>query len=818
MTVEIYRPATAAFLPGSGGISQNVVLHEIFNDVDLVGRPLTIGNFVSSSAAGGFISATTSTYTPYVELGDAAFIDTSNDQILTGTVFQEVLTNFPLGSEIVTGLFLEIAMLTPKPNGTVQTETIDKTLLDKIGFAARQNGSNTTVSIAPGGLPTISEFDLVTLDVATAAEALGSVQPRQARAVADNAVLTARLEDPTIPDDDAVSNQLTRQVLRNETIVTANSFAVLSDEVATRASGLARVVDYLDSPRIVAVSSTVVIDPDTSMGATRIDIDILRDKPRVALPPGQAVAAGAAMRQLQGIYDSIIEASIFNTGLPNASTLSPNSSMGIFVQALSQPGVIAVQLSPGNLLQLPGLGFSPEANARITAAVLGGETVLVPSRAVNVNGIPRIAWLQKDASNNTVAVSDNGLHNATDEEFSVLGMVRALINYLKTLFGKGGPGSGPVNGGANAAKNVKNLEQGVSRTFVAGAEVLGNVATANFMTGESTARRLGLGDPPIGDLLFGNFPRADAPDDLAFASEVVAANLLGGTLSGAARTTSGLISGSLAASWNSNATNVFATTTLSAPNAAVFKDGQMIGSGVIARSSTVSTAVQISGSNSFAASGVGTLSFYGPAEVSLGVSGEWASYSATATGSLTITLTADGLTLNGQALAAGTYTIIANSATLSGSGATTAPNFSGTATVTATSAALNLGPSTGNVTLGGSAIPLSSGAAFAGYSGSLGLVANGDGTETATLSGTASKVLAISGSPAALTTDQNTSTSFQVHVNTSFADTYDQSVIAPPGWIVTIDNSGNITALPSAGLQSGTHLIEVIARPSTIPI
>ena len=232
------------------------------------------------------------------------------------------------------------------------------------------------------------------------------------------------------------------------------------------------------------------------------------------------------------------------------------------------------------------------------------------------------------------------------------------------------------------------------------------------MTGQSTGRRLGLGDPPIGNLLFGNFPRADASNNLAFASEFVAANLLGGTLSGAARTTSGLISGSLAASWNSNATNVFATTTLSTPNATVFKDGRVVGTGVIARSSSVSTAIQISGSNSYAASGVGTLSFYGPAEVSLGVSGEWESYSANATGSLTITLTADGLTLNGQTLAAGTYTIIASSVTLFGSGATTAPNFSGTATVNATSATLNLGPSTGNVTLGGSAIPLSSGARF----------------------------------------------------------------------------------------------------------
>ena len=67
--------------------------------------------------------------------------------------------------------------------------------------------------------------------------------------------------------------------------------------------------------------------------------------------------------------------------------------------------------------------------------------------------------------------------------------------------------------------------------------------------------------------------------------------------------------------------------------------------------------------------GQGSLSFYGPAETSLGVSGDWTSYSATATGSVTITLTTDGLSLNGQTLPAGTYTITTSSATLTGSGA-----------------------------------------------------------------------------------------------------------------------------------------------------
>src|SRR5262249_25065142 len=43
LTAEIYSQASAAFGLGDG-LSNTVVLDHVFNDVDLVGRPLTIGN------------------------------------------------------------------------------------------------------------------------------------------------------------------------------------------------------------------------------------------------------------------------------------------------------------------------------------------------------------------------------------------------------------------------------------------------------------------------------------------------------------------------------------------------------------------------------------------------------------------------------------------------------------------------------------------------------------------------------------------------------------------------------------------------------
>ena len=58
---------------------------------------------------------------------------------------------------------------------------------------------------------------------------------------------------------------------------------------------------------------------------------------------------------------------------------------------------------------------------------------------------------------------------------------------------------------------------------------------------------------------------------------------------------------------------------------------------------------------------------------------------------------------------------------------------------------------------------------------------------------------------------------FQVNVNTSFADTYNLTATAPPGWTVTIDSNGNVTATPAPGLQSGTYPIQIIAQSTTNP-
>jgi len=105
LNVESYSQASALF---GLGVSSTTVLTQTFDTYSLVGNILSVGNLVQASGAGGLdISATTFTYTPYLLLGSGA-ANVSQDTVVTGTPYQEMYTNFPLGITIVTGLFLEI--------------------------------------------------------------------------------------------------------------------------------------------------------------------------------------------------------------------------------------------------------------------------------------------------------------------------------------------------------------------------------------------------------------------------------------------------------------------------------------------------------------------------------------------------------------------------------------------------------------------------------------------------------------------------------------------------------------------------------------
>jgi hypothetical protein len=260
---------------------------------------------------------------------------------------------------------------------------------------------------------------------------------------------------------------------------------------------------------------------------------------------------------------------------------------------------------------------------------------------------------------------------------------------------------------------------------------------AGSEAGAATLVKL-LPDPPLGTMLSSLTIPSSIETHQASTQVAVAAATAAGSTEGTAVVDAMSASGPLSASWSAGDASGFAVSSLTASGVTITGAGDNpVGSGVVSLMASAPVSVSISGNAQYNVNGTGTLAFYGGTGSNLGVGADWDNYSATVSGSLAITLTTDRLTLNGQALPAGTYTIDTTSATLSGTGPSTSPNFAGAASVTATGGTVNLGPGAGNVAVGGTPIDSTNVATLAGYTGTIAVSAGRSGGDSVTLDGAA---------------------------------------------------------------------------------
>ena len=118
-SAETYSQAGVSV--AENGLSTNTVLSQQFNTTDLIGKPITLGQFVNSTSLGTVVRSSTNTYSPYLIVGGVP-ANTAGDQVIRGTDFQEVLTNFPQGSQVLTGLVANVT-ITYAGSGNSQTFT-----------------------------------------------------------------------------------------------------------------------------------------------------------------------------------------------------------------------------------------------------------------------------------------------------------------------------------------------------------------------------------------------------------------------------------------------------------------------------------------------------------------------------------------------------------------------------------------------------------------------------------------------------------------------------------------------------------------------
>lgn len=300
LSAETYSSARAAF--GLGGFGTDVVLNQVFNDVDLVGRPLTVDNFVNTDREGGLgFFSVVNTYSPYIQQSDEAFPDPDQDlllrgpnELIRGQDYQEYVSNFPFGNQFLTGVFLHFTLT--GPGGVPQG--YDRTLIDRIGFAGRHTAESTPLQIDPTGPPIISALDLWTVNalpglqspavVAGQRDALAAVTDRVAALPAG-----APLDQVNLYEREIAS-------LGNENV--GILFAAACDNVQAQMAPGYQVKSYYTSPRLLISTTRQVGDH------VEVSLDLLRNDTFDTPYPGQAVSTTLFYEVLRGEFESNLEA------------------------------------------------------------------------------------------------------------------------------------------------------------------------------------------------------------------------------------------------------------------------------------------------------------------------------------------------------------------------------------------------------------------------------------------------------------------------------------------------------------------------------
>ncbi|MFM8570455.1 MAG: transglutaminase domain-containing protein, partial [Pirellula sp.] len=414
LDAEVYSEIQAAFNPGNA-LTTTRVLDRTWNAVELVGKPVTIGHFVVDTNQGGLaFSSRTIGYTPYFLVGDAADISNANDPIFTGIPFQENLTNFPLGSQFLTGLALQMDI--SGPGGS--TERFHRQLVDRVGFANRKNGTTENIPVDANAPSIIGPFDAFTVNASAA-----SIPSRVADQLANKIRTTQRrlnAVDTSVPVSAADQSLLTQQY-RDFTRLMGYRYLHESDALFNRSAALGAVRSYYDQPRLILGEAVLVPGTATSEATVELAIDLRRDAPKVILFPGQSEQAEPAFRFLQGVAATNLERSIV-ASMIDGTVQSQIVNTQSVIEAAEAQNIPLVVLIPSNLQTLENrIHASEDALARISEALAHGKVVLVPESPVQIDQRNVTAWYETDAvTGDTISVSEDGRHVAAIEYKTIL--------------------------------------------------------------------------------------------------------------------------------------------------------------------------------------------------------------------------------------------------------------------------------------------------------------------------------------------------------------------------------------------------------------
>ncbi len=851
VTVRLDREiasVTTGILPGLSPLGVENVLDVTFTAPELVGKFLTIGHFVNQNGLNApVVTSLTNIYAPYLVVADPILGSDAVESFIRGTDYQEIITNFPLSTTLFTGLFLEIDL--SGPDGP--TETLQRTLFDRIGFDLRQNGGTPQFDIdTTNATPAISPFAFWTLNISASQQS--AIPSPFIEAATALAAQEAAALDESSPQMEV--ENLMRRLLIDTTRMYLEALLLASDGRTELLANDALIRAYFDRPRVTMFSAEVPVDGDTA--SMRLEVDLRRDTIRALAAPGQNALTVPAFQAARGISESVIEASIFpdDSTVPGVEVTPPVSTSTVFTAA-QQQRIPIIGLSAENAIALDALPIAAEAKARISLALAEGKLVAVPAEPVLIGETTTSAWYEIDPqTGETISVGQNGGHLSEFAESSLLAVAITFVGF-PLLGAIGGvvafetrviPRFLSLKSEYYAKLLKESLKDGYKidvnlldrlwrRAKVAAISdvqedifdwierwrplvvlptfYLGFFGTVTGLFDDFKAKQK---DPQVPDQLLRAGVIEVLPASIAEADLNVATAAPSGAVTGTADVGSLLVEGDLDESWSSASQHRIRYDTFSATSATV-RDGSgvLVGTGAVAAQAQSSDATA-TGSVDYHVVGHGTTRFDPPGPAGLMGSTQWDQYTANLTGTITLELTTGGLLLGGVLLPAGTYSITTSAAQFTGTGATLSPNFGNAVTLDATEATVHFGAGAGSLSIGASNVDLDNDLAMVGFTGSL-QVAPAGTLDSVTVNGSASQWMQLAGSPAALVTDQNTPVSFDFDLATSLADTYTISASAPPDWHVAIDDTGRLEAMPAPGQQGGSATILLLAISQSDP-
>jgi uncharacterized membrane protein len=409
LRVRLKLEQYSAFPVNGVNLSARYVLDETFNVSQLASKRLTLGHLVSQSLAGGVFSSVTRTYTPYLGIED-------NHQGFQGDTFQDYLTNFPLATTFTTAEWLEYEIHSPDGH----TETFTREVKDLIGAATRRLGGGLSLALNTSSQPFSLPEDVyvnwvlpnAVSDWAVQRQSVGVMSRLPQVGNTGQALLEIANRLPpnttlTGSDLDTYLSARSQTVFVSEFLLTSIGldFARQADADLNRIEAGLRTRMYYASPRVFTVAS--IGDPTQAVTTT---VDLRHTSVETLVDPGQAVEAGRVAQWVKGVNESSLEGQVLETveGQPPITTARVFDEMAL-------QGIDPVLIQPNDYGALDAYDFSPDALAHVIDALLAGKQVLIPSRAVLIDGKPTFAWWEIDpVTGETISVGESGLHEALE--------------------------------------------------------------------------------------------------------------------------------------------------------------------------------------------------------------------------------------------------------------------------------------------------------------------------------------------------------------------------------------------------------------------